>query len=756
MKRASGVCAAGGAVALVLALRTSIEPVATFVTKALLNPSAAHWFAPYYGFLFVTLTALAGALLGLALLAACARIGASWVAAAVVVAAAGGFGARAAPWLGYAAPIAVLSFGALVAPGSFEARKSVATAHDALACVAIEGACLALGFWFPIARDIPALLVLLMAVAAAAFVIVAAGMRPDRRWRLVSAGLPALLLPWEGLRRNPTFWPLAAALVLGVGLARVASPRGRIDRFARQNALVLSLVALGAFFVLPWAFRDMPIADMAGHEGQHLGWLNSMSFGKLMMADAGFTYGPAREYGLEFIAWALGGVTLDHVRLAHVVLNMLGLLTLVIAAARVCGRQLGLLFMGLLLLLAHSSLVTFVVYGASYAFGWADALRAGLTTLSIVVTFSRRLFWGGLLAGLGLLYSHDFAVPGILATVACFGLALVVRGRVRWTAARALGRELRTYAVGIAVALAPALVFYALHGRLGAFFAGYAWTVRIFAGLPWGGDPKPVSFDSFKSCAALLAPPHYENAVGARVLEDFVCPALAILGFVHGAVAIAEKRFGRRSVIIVALSIVTTMTLRHAYLVEDAWHMLSAQTPALVLFVALAAGARRVPLGGIAAMIVPAFWLWAGSAIPFNTRLVRIAAGDERPSFGAPYHYDDVPRAGDENVTTQHLDPVRYIRTHTKPDDAVYISTGSIGGGTESFLSERRNPTSFDKNDEIATPELRARAVHELTSDPPVLVVGDDFQNLGDEGATFVRTHYRSTRVGLVTVWVRR
>ena len=51
----------------------------------------------------------------------------------------------------------------------------------------------------------------------------------------------------------------------------------------------------------------MGVADIAGHEGQHLGWINSMTFGKMMMADAGFTYGPAREYSLAVLAWAMEG-----------------------------------------------------------------------------------------------------------------------------------------------------------------------------------------------------------------------------------------------------------------------------------------------------------------------------------------------------------------------------------------------------------------------------------------------------------------
>ena len=58
-----------------------------------------------------------------------------------------------------------------------------------------------------------------------------------------------------------------------------------------------------------------------------------------MMADAGFTYGPAREYPLAATAWSLGGLTLEHVRLAHVFVNVAGLLCIFAAMRRVCAGQ---------------------------------------------------------------------------------------------------------------------------------------------------------------------------------------------------------------------------------------------------------------------------------------------------------------------------------------------------------------------------------------------------------------------------------
>ena len=61
-------------------------------------------------------------------------------------------------------------------------------------------------------------------------------------------------------------------------------------------------------------FREIASINLWDHESIHLGWVNSITFGRFMMADAGFVYGPLREYLLTLLAWLGGKITLEHVR----------------------------------------------------------------------------------------------------------------------------------------------------------------------------------------------------------------------------------------------------------------------------------------------------------------------------------------------------------------------------------------------------------------------------------------------------------
>jgi hypothetical protein len=195
--------------------------------------------------------------------------------------------------------------------------------------------------------------------------------------------------------------------------------------------------------------------------------------------------------------------------------------------------------------------------------------------------------------------------------------------------------------------------------------------------------------------------------------------------------------------------------------------MANATTPGLVLFVALAAGARRIhirlgparvlPVGIACVALAIALWLAHGATTALNARLASIASGEERPSVGSPYVYDDLPRIGDVKVGDQHLVPVRYIREHSRADEPVLCTTWMLGGGTEAFLSERRNPTSFDKPDEIASFGLQDRALFELRRDPPVLIVGNFFDTMGAVERDEIEKGWRKASVpGDVTMFERK
>jgi hypothetical protein len=770
------VCAGGGGVAALLAVKATISPVASAIARHVArNPARAPRVEGYIGFVFAAACAVVGAAAAVAPLGLFERVGRRWLAPLLVLALVASLGALRAHWLAYAAPMVVLA----VAPMFMGGRIRTAPwpgrdARDAIVCIASEGACLGVGLWLPFAGSVPALLLPLMtAMATLASYAVATQLRGDGRWRMVLAGLPVLALPLEGMRRNPTLIPTLVCVLLASMSAwllfRRPAATERAVRWARRNAVTVAIPALMLFLVLPWHFRDINVADLGGHEGQHLGWINSISFGKLMMADAGFTYGPLREYILALGTWLQGGLTLEHVRVAHVLVNVLGLVCLLAAMRGVAAGQLTLLALGVLLLLTHSSLVSFVVYSSpAYSFGWADASRAGLATLAVVVVLARRLrdsrasrrslLVGGALAAIAVLYSHDFGLPAVLGTLVGLVSEMVLRGGATFRQrARAALRSVATYGVGIAMVLVPFLAVYAVRGRLLPFFEGYAWTIQVSSSTtPFDSESWWVTSAHVSSYKALTAPYWTENKIGACVMDQLAGPALAMLGLMHVVVAIVRRRFEQRTVLVAGLSILATMTLHHAFLNADPWHAANAVTPGLVLLIALAAGARglyarpfggrALPIGAACAAFLPIVWLVNGAFVPLNTRLGRIASGEEQPSVGPPYQYPDLPRAGDERVTNQHLTIVRWVRAHSSPSDAVYCTTWLLGGGTEAFLSERRNPTSFDKPDEIASPRFQQRALDELQRDPPLLIVGDHFDEIGEKGRAFIAQGWHPSR----------
>jgi len=264
-------------------------------------------------------------------------------------------------------------------------------------------------------------------------------------------------------------------------------------------------------------------------------------------------------------------------------------------------------------------MVSWVVYATTYSFGWADASRPALATLAVVIVLSRwtddplgnrrRLLAGGALAAFATLYSHDFGVPAVLATLA--GLALEVlrrRGGPPKERARAALRNAGVYALGLATVIVPFLVVYAVRGRLAAFFQGYVWTLQVSnSTAPFQGKSWFVSQESFASYGALTAsePEAGVGAVGSRVLDYVVGPALPILGLAHVAAAIVRRRFVQRTALVAGLSILAGLTLHHAFLAADPWHIDNATTPGLVLFIALAAGARRLYLRTTGRRVVP-------------------------------------------------------------------------------------------------------------------------------------------------------
>ena len=675
-----------------------------------------------------------------------------------------------ARWLIWAAP----AFVALGAPMLATGRvRSVAPRHSqrtmALLCVGVEGSCVGVGAWFPHAERVPAVLLPSMWVAALIAVYLAGRGSDDARWRAAFAGLPCLFVPFAGLERNPTQIPalVACAAAAGQMVAFARWPRAGegARRWGAALAPRLAPPALLLVLLLPWHFRDVGVADMGGHEGQHLGWINSMTFGKLMMADAGLTYGPAREYLLAATAWIMGGLTLEHVRLAHVALNLVGLLCIFEALRRVCAGQIHAMLLGLALVAAHTALGSFVVYTRTYSFGWADACRAGLPTLAIVLALTRsldgsrraarQLVGAAALVGLAILYSHDYGAPAAVGLYAGLLLEVLVRRRHEPVRARlgAFAKAAALASAAIAVVLAAFVLVYAVHGKAGALVEGYRWTFQVssgrvaFVGREW---QYGSAFDSFEA----LTRKAYEDdsAVVSRALDYVLGPGLAALGLAHVAASLFARRVTQRTTVVLALSVLTAAAMHHAFLAADPWHMQNASTPGLVVLFALGAGGRRIALRGpgrrpiaagvLAAALLPVLWFLDGGLEPINMRLARIASGEERPSTGEPYRYPDLPRAGDLGIGPEHLEPVRWIRRHSSPDDPVFCATWLLGGGTETFLAQRRNPTSFDKPDEVAGAAQVKRQLAELQRDLPKLIAGHFFDYMDDATRRYIDANW--------------
>ena len=82
---------------------------------------------------------------------------------------------------------------------------------------------------------------------------------------------------------------MIAAVGAAVGLCALAGVIPRISVNVPALAFILAPWALLAMATVPLKMRDLPEINHQSHEGQRLGWINSVIHGKLLMADAGTT-----------------------------------------------------------------------------------------------------------------------------------------------------------------------------------------------------------------------------------------------------------------------------------------------------------------------------------------------------------------------------------------------------------------------------------------------------------------------------------
>ncbi len=134
-------------------------------------------------------------------------------------------------------------------------------------------------------------------------------------------------------------------------------------------------------------------------------------------------YGPLREWLLGIIARSFGGLALDDVRLAHLVLSLAGVGTLLGVGWWVVRRNPWVFALWWYLILTRSPMLYFMDTGNNISFGWADGARAAFALLALVGVLARakhfdghpraccELYAWGTLCGVSILYSHDTGLP---------------------------------------------------------------------------------------------------------------------------------------------------------------------------------------------------------------------------------------------------------------------------------------------------------------------------------------------------------
>ncbi len=208
-------------------------------------------------------------------------------------------------------------------------RAPVATARAPFAAIVVlvaETLALVWGLWLvltPIGLGFVIPTVLVTMVVTASYVVGRFGCGTVMA-RATISGAPLLVLPLLGLLRAPSAGWLVLVALVSLVPATIARPRAPPQRMP-PFLLVPSLWSLVAIAVIPLNMREASSINVASHEAQHLGWVNSALHGRWLGADSGTLYGILREYLL--VAYCrLAGPTAEHLRIAHVLLNLSGAL----------------------------------------------------------------------------------------------------------------------------------------------------------------------------------------------------------------------------------------------------------------------------------------------------------------------------------------------------------------------------------------------------------------------------------------------
>jgi hypothetical protein len=581
------------------------------------------------------------------------------------------------------------------------------------------------------------------------------------------AASPLLLLAPLAVFRAPSPWVVVATFLLAIAIRAWIERHPSSLRWNARLATVLAPWAIGTIAIVPLGMREAKEVNLSSHEGLHYGWVNSALHGKLLWADAGLIHAPLRDYLLTLYSLVFGA-TAEHLRMASVLVNVVGLALLLPVAARLTRGRLWLQLWCAYLLVADTPARLVVVYSTRISLGWADLTRNAWSTLALVLAVeavtaarpsSRRVVGCGVFAGLGLLYSWEYGLCAVVAVLLATVADAVLRETGPWaTRTASVARRCAFFLGGVLLPLLVMFGLYALLGRGPRLLRTARDIVTLSSAGIWGSLPFPIRADTFLRPYSLIqafitgeADPRYHDADLQYLLPGAVYGLTALVLVLQ----IARRRWSERSTLLLALLLFGAAGYRVTLSAPDIYHLLSATVPALLLLVALSADTSRfglwtadqrwLPVGAVAVVLVALSTVAMAERDGCGLKKVALVRDEtEHLSRPVPFVYDDVPRAGDIHIDSGTLQVVRYVREQTTPKDPIFVDLGRFAGPEIYWLSDRRNPTRFDMLQEILSRGHQQDLLESLHKDPPLYVIGDSSEAIGDQVVAYLSANWET------------
>ncbi len=602
------------------------------------------------------------------------------------------------------------------------------------------------------------------------------------------AGAPLFALCLLGLARGPSPWLVAVVVASVVALRMALDKRARTPGLPMVLPAIVAPWALVCIIMVPLGLRDLPTMNHGDHEAFNLAWINSVLHGRFLWADAGLVHGPLRDYAM-ILGLAPFGITFEHVRIGFVLVNVIGL-ALAMPLSWIMGRRV--LWAQLLasyLFLLHSPARAILYYRRTVSLGWADLTRSTLPAVALfgalfVLAHTGRISWRrlvgyGVLMGASLIYSQEFAICAALGVVVALVFDRLMRATGGFVSRVREGVLcVVAFGAGSAIPVFGLLAVYAAFGKGRLLIVTAYESMSLAAAGVWGSLKFPIEASTFLEPKKLFEQFYHPDTHGDSISVFLIPVAIYLVTMVIILLAVAQRRWNHRLTLYLALLVFGVTCYRVTSATPDIWHLHSATTPSILLAVGLIVdasrfrfvvrartAARRAVVGnvpvfvrvGVLAAVATASvgFVFGEFSTGINRRLADLASGEEKAPAPAPaYQHPDVPRAGDVLMPKSTQEIVVYIRSHSKPNDPIFIMAGMFTGAELYFLADRRNPTRFDTMSELITFTRRDETMAALHRDPPVLVIGDDAVYVGAEISEYLRTNWpHSENIG--GYWVR-